>query len=370
MADITELRRNIDILNRSRTAAAKKKSYTEIQKSIEELESHYDSVENELKTKDTSLSKLEKENLLLKKNNDSLSGRVQEILEEKAETERKLEELSGQREAVVRDTSLDQVKKENLTLKQDCTILDSRIKEILKEKAETEKKLEQLSRTRPELSSTNLVRAFRDSLEEMDEAMNSSSSKVNYNVSSMNVRLRTNIAVKNNGLSFQLPKADDVIPPENLSEVEFTISSSAKEAVFSDYVDVPDVVGLDMDTAVSMIRNAGFEGGEVTEAESDLMQGTVLSQMPSGNAVAKSGDAVDIVISKIISVHVPDLTGKTLKSARKLLSDGRLSLGEVTEKVDTLKAGTIIEQSVEAKEYADIGAAIDVTVAIEKSDEE
>lgn len=315
MVDITELRTNIDRLNRSKTAESKKQSYNLVQKTIEGLESEYVSIREDLLSKESSLELL---------------------------------------------------KKENLTLKQDYAILDSRLQDLLKEKAEVEKQLEQLSRTRPELTSSNLVQAFRDSLEKMDETMNSTSSNVDYNVSSMNVKLRTNLAVRGNELRFQLPKADDIIPAANLSEVEFTIRSSSKEPDLSDLIDVPDIVGLDLDSAISMINDSGFAKGEVIEKESSLVQGTVLSQIPSGSSVARSGDAVDIVISKITSVPVPDVMGMTLDSAKKELLDNRLSIGKVTEQPDALKVGTVIGQSVVADEYVDVDSSIDVVVASEK----
>lgn len=315
MADITELRKNVDRLNRSTTAASKKQSYTLVQRAIEDVESTYESIQKEL---------------------------------------------------ISKEGSLELLKSENLTLKQDYAILDNRVQEILREKAEVEKQLEQLSRTRPELTSSNLVMAFRDSLEEMDGAMNSTSSNVDYSISSMNIKLRTNLAVRDNELRFQLPKADDVIPAANLSEVEFTISSSSKGSVLTDLIDVPDVVGLDMDSAVSIIKDAGFAKGEVIEKESNLIQGTVLSQIPSGSSVARPGDAVDLVISKITSVPVPDLVGMPLVSARSALAKSKLTIGRVTEQADALKAGTVIGQSVVAGDYADIGASIDVIVASEK----
>ncbi|WP_342304284.1 PASTA domain-containing protein [Methanolobus sp. ZRKC5] len=315
MSDITELRQNIERLNKSTTAALKKQSYTLLQKNIVGIESELGAV---------------------------------------------------QRELVSKTDVVDELKKENLVLKQDYAILDNRVQEILKEKAESDKKLEQLSRTRPELSSANLVKAFRDSLVQMDESINSESSRVDYNVSSMNIKLRTNIAVKDDELRFQLPKADDVIPADNLSEVEFTINSSSKERIFSDYIDVPDVVGLDMDLAVSIIKAAGFVQGEVIEKDSSLGQATVLSQIPSGSSVAKAGDAVDLVISKITSVEVPNIVGMNLASAQKALEAGKLHSGKVTEQTDAFNVGKVLSQSVAAGEYADIGSAIDLVVATSK----
>ncbi len=312
MSDITDLRKNIERLNKSTNAYSKRQSSTLVERSLRNVESELDAVHKELASK---------------------------------------------------TDTLEQLKKENISLRHDYDILDSRIGEILKEKAELEKKLERLSRTRPELSSKNLVNAFKDSLEEMDSSLNSSSSRVNYNISSMNIKLRTNIAVKGNDLRFQLPKADDIIPADNLSEVEFTISSSVKQPSFSDLIDVPDVVGLDRDIAVSEIENAGFRQGEVIEKNSDLVQGTVLSQIPSGSSVAKPGDSVDLVISRITSVPVPNIVGMDLASAKKALSASNLSTGKITEQVDSSKNGTVLAQSVAAGEYADIGNAVDIVVS-------
>jgi serine/threonine-protein kinase len=315
MVDITDLRKNLESLNKATTAAAKRKSYLLAERTIAAMESEFDTINKDLVSKTDAL----------------------EILQ-----------------------------KENLALKQEYNILDSRVKDLINEKLEIEKKLEQLSRTRPELSSTNLVKAFSNSLESMDSSLNSSSSKVNYSISSMNIKLKTNIAMKNDDLCFQLPKADDIIPASNLSEVEFTISSSSKAPEFNSYEDVPDVVGLELDAALTIIKEAGFVQGEIIEKESDFVQGTVLSQMPSGNSVAKPGDTVDLVISKITSVEVPDLAGNTLAVARKSLEDLGLSSGKVTEQVNSLKAGTVIGQSVEAGKYVDLETAIDLVVAISK----
>ncbi|WMW25824.1 PASTA domain-containing protein [Methanolobus sediminis] len=312
MVDITDLRKNIESLNKATTAASKRNSYLLAERSIAAIESDFENLNKDLISKTAALEKFQKE---------------------------------------------------NLALKQEYNILDSRVKDIINEKLEIEKKLEQISRTRPELSSENLVKAFSDSLQSMESSLKSSSSRVNYSVSSMNIKLKTNIAMSGNDLRFQLPKADDIIPASNLSEVEFTISSSSKGPEFASYEDVPNVVGLELDAALATIKEAGFVKGELIEKDSELAQGTVLSQIPSASSVAKSGDAVDLVISKITSVEVPDLTGNTLAVARKLLEEIGLFIGNVTEQVNSLKAGTVISQSVEAGSYAGIGAAIDLVVA-------
>ncbi|AEH61298.1 PASTA domain containing protein [Methanosalsum zhilinae DSM 4017] len=313
MSDIRELRQNIERLTSSANTVLRRQSYDQILKNIENIES-------ELNT--------------------------------------------SRKEIEIKNRELEQLKKENMDLKHDYTSISRRVEEITKEKAETEKKLEQLSRTRYELSSSNLVKAFRDSIENMEMSLSTESSKKDYHVSSMNIRLKTNIAVRDEEISFQLPKADDVIPPGNLSEIEFSITSLSKDSVFSDYVDVPDVVGMNLDIAQSKLENAGFAIGEILETESELAQGTVISQIPSGNSVAKPGEPVDLVISKIRMVEVPNVVGMNLKSARRILKEGRLDAGKITEREDSSNTGTVLNQSVSPGEHVDTGSNIDLDVAV------
>ncbi len=313
MADINELRINIESLNRSTTTDLKKQSYTLVQKSLEGLDAEFTSLRKDLSLK----------------------------------TE-----------------ALEQVKKENLTLKMEHDLLSDRLTQIVKEKAEVENKLELLSRSRPELSSANLVRAFRDSFEQMDENLNSGSSRANYQVSSMNIRLKTNLSMQDNELRFQLPKASDIIPADNMSEIEFSIVSSHKEPSFAGYSQVPDVVGLHRDVALSVIKDAGFASGEIIEKESDLAQGTVISQVPSGVSLAKPGEPVDLFISQITSVKVPQITGMMQEGAKKVLVASKLNAGKITEQADASTPGTVLSQSVASGAVVDVGTAIDFIVSV------
>ena len=120
MTDVSELRKNIESLNKATTAASKRKSYLLAERSVASIEAEFNNINKELVSKSDTLEKL---------------------------------------------------RKENLALKQEYNVLDSRVKDIINEKLEMEKKLEQLSRTRPELSSTNLVKAFSDSLNSMDSSL-------------------------------------------------------------------------------------------------------------------------------------------------------------------------------------------------------
>lgn len=317
MTDIKELRENIDRLNRSNTTVSKRQSYDMLMRTVKDIESELEAARKELS---------------------------------------------------VNYDKFESLKKENLSLKNEYNILNNSVHELLKEKTEVEKKLEKISKSRPQLSSADLVKTFSNSLEKMDETVNKGASRVNYSVSSMNVRLMTNLAVQDNELRFQLPGADDIIPPANMSQVEFTISSSAKEPPLSELKDVPEVVGLDVENAHSRLKAAGFVQGEVEEKDSSLVQGTVLSQIPSGRSIAKPGDEVDLVISRITSVKVPYLVGMPQEAAEKALNTSRLVCGMVTEQEDSSRQGMVISQSIAAGELADTGTEVDLVVGGPKTE--
>ncbi|MDK2832916.1 MAG: eukaryotic-like serine/threonine-protein kinase [Methanolobus sp.] len=313
MADINELKINIETLNRASTTELKKQNYNLVQKNLEELDMEFTSLRKDLSLKN-------------------------EVLE--------------------------QAKREIVSLKAEYTVLNDRLAKALKENNDLENKLEQLSIARPALSSANLVKAFRDSFEKMDESLNTFPSRVGYQISSMNIKLKTNLSMKDDELRFQLPKSNDIIPAANLSEIEFSISSSHKESPLSGYSKVPNVVGMQMDVAVPRLKDAGFMQGDIVEKESDLPQGTVLSQIPSGFSLARPGEAVDLFVSRTISVEVPGIVGMKQEEAKNLLVGSRLNVGKVTEQADASSPGTVLSQSVDSGNVVDVGTAIDFVVSV------
>ncbi|MDQ0202318.1 Stk1 family PASTA domain-containing Ser/Thr kinase [Pectinatus haikarae] len=61
---------------------------------------------------------------------------------------------------------------------------------------------------------------------------------------------------------------------------------------------VPDVTGDTLSAARTIIENAGFSVGTITEAESDKLPGTVLEQTPRSGGQAEQKSAVNIVVAK------------------------------------------------------------------------
>lgn len=76
------------------------------------------------------------------------------------------------------------------------------------------------------------------------------------------------------------------------SEVTIYVSGSDEET------EVPDVMGKSREDAEKILKEAGFEIGEVTEGEDDSKKGTVISQTPTAKTMADKGTKVDLQISK------------------------------------------------------------------------
>ena len=94
----------------------------------------------------------------------------------------------------------------------------------------------------------------------------------------------------------------------------------------SDQSPVPDVAGKTLEEAKTLLANAGFKVGNITETDTGT-PGTVLSTSPEKGAEAKSGETVDITVTK--AVTVPKVTGMYLSRAKKTLTDAGFKIGRL-----------------------------------------
>jgi beta-lactam-binding protein with PASTA domain len=269
-----------------------------------------------------------------------------------------------------KDTLINELRKktntiisDKIVLEQENIILSDQIAGLLEEKANLENNIQILQQHRAQIQSKNLVTTFRQSLDSMAGNLNEPESKANYIISSMDVKLKTNLSLKDDELQFQLPKPDDIIPPENLSTIEFTIRSTPKEPDLSEHIEVPDLTGMTREEAEYAITDAGFKPGTTSEKSSNSPQGMVIDQIPSACSLAIPGDAIDITISKIINVEVPNIVGLDIDSGEQVLINSQLEVGEITEQSSKSTSGTILNQSIEAGTIALVGTPVDIVIA-------
>lgn len=92
-------------------------------------------------------------------------------------------------------------------------------------------------------------------------------------------------------------------------------------------VTVPDVTGMLEGTAQTELTNAGFTVTVDYESSSTVAEGAVISQSPSGNAKAKTGSSVNIVVSTgatyyIASAYVSGVAGGSVSPESTSVEEG------------------------------------------------
>lgn len=110
---------------------------------------------------------------------------------------------------------------------------------------------------------------------------------------------------------------------------------------------VPMVFKLPVKRAQAAIENADLRVGQiVSEYSGTVPEGDVVSTNPNYGLTVPKGTAVDVTVSMGSqgTLEMPLLTGILLSRAKDALINNGLVLGQVTEVVSTLPAGTVVGQ--------------------------
>ena len=135
--------------------------------------------------------------------------------------------------------------------------------------------------------------------------------------------------------------------------------------VFSrEIVKVPDVTGKTVVEAQQILENAGFSITLKEAYDDKVTPGLVLEQDPAGNEMRKEGSAVYLTVSKGIEmVEVPNLAGKNLADARKIIERKELALGKVETVFREDGSGLVIEQTPKANEKIRHGEKVNLVIS-------
>jgi beta-lactam-binding protein with PASTA domain len=240
------------------------------------------------------------------------------------------------------------------------------IEDLQAENEELREQLRVLKRKRPQLSPESLMDSFRVALSKMEEGLAAKGKgRVNYALKTFDTDLKTALTLDDEGnVNFMLPKAEDIIPSENLSTIRFRIASvPAPEVPPPSTGQIPNLYGKSKDAAVAAIEAAEFVVGDVEERASTLAPGTVIEQDPEPYAIAELGMTVDLVVSRARETQVPEVIGLELDAAVEVLESARLSVGQVTEEVSDSPPGTVIGQGIPGGTTVALNTAVDLIVA-------
>ena len=153
-------------------------------------------------------------------------------------------------------------------------------------------------------------------------------------------------------------------PPPGSSEprgAEIILDVSAGQR----QLQVPPVVGLTQALAQDAIEKAGLEIGDVRERESQSARGAVLETSPPAGQTVSPSTRIDIIVSSgPPAVEAPDVVGQSYATARTLLEQVGLRVGDVTvDSLSTSIPSTVISQTPAAGSRLAPGTRISLTIA-------
>jgi beta-lactam-binding protein with PASTA domain len=128
-------------------------------------------------------------------------------------------------------------------------------------------------------------------------------------------------------------------------------------------VNVPSVLGEDVDRAIVQLEDAGFEV-EVLPVANPAPRDTVLEQDPRAGTEADSGSTVSLTVSTGPGQgEVPDVVGLSEREATEELRDSDFRVRSEQEPSSAVDAGTVISTDPRAGEEARLGSVVKIVVS-------
>jgi len=133
------------------------------------------------------------------------------------------------------------------------------------------------------------------------------------------------------------------------------------------YVSVPILKGRSLKEAKLSLERVGLKLGQVTEMPSENSKNVIFDQQFANGTPLRKGESVGITVSIGIvaegDITVPDLIGKSLTDAEKLLADSSLKVGKVNYQASfSLLPNTILDQYPSKGNKVNKGTVVDLFV--------
>ena len=170
-------------------------------------------------------------------------------------------------------------------------------------------------------------------------------------------------------------ETDTLLLAEGQYELQVNVTDTNNvltRAVFSvdheviSLVDVPDLTGQELSSAIAAIAGAGLVPGNVTTANSaDVVPDAVISQMPAAGASVNERTLVNLVVSiGPVLTGVPFVIGRTQAAAEAAILAAGLAVGEITKSATSLApAGSVTTQTPPSGSQSPIGSAVNLVIS-------
>ncbi len=158
----------------------------------------------------------------------------------------------------------------------------------------------------------------------------------------------------------------DQIPPAELTVKDgrrIYLVISGGEQLY----DVPNLVGRTLREAKFVLNQRNLEAQEVEYKQSaQYPSGIILSQLETAGSKVKKGTKIGVIVSTGMEsgdIKVPDLTGKNIEEAKKLLAASKLTVGKINyQPTDNVQLNSVIDQYPKANSMAKENQKIDLFV--------
>lgn len=139
-------------------------------------------------------------------------------------------------------------------------------------------------------------------------------------------------------------------------------------------ISVPSLKGKNISDARLALERVGLKIGKIEEAESSYPNDMIFDQQFAEGTKLRKGQNVGVVVSIGKGggdIIVPDLIGKSLSEARRILSDSSLAIGKVNYQIsNTLLPNTILDQYPAPGNRLNSNGTVDLFITKEGSIEE
>ncbi|MBS4785331.1 MAG: Stk1 family PASTA domain-containing Ser/Thr kinase [Clostridiales bacterium] len=175
------------------------------------------------------------------------------------------------------------------------------------------------------------------------------------------------IVVEESGYNEQYPAGQIYEQsPSQGRTVKVGSSVSVKVSLGTELATVPDVLGKEAAVAESELIGAGFTVQRVDVYNDLVPSGLVCGTNPGGSSQVPAGIAVKMEVSmgpETATTTVPDLGGEDLDTARDLLEEAGLSVGNITYRANESDTDTVIGQSPSPSSEVSEGSYVDLTLS-------
>jgi serine/threonine-protein kinase len=132
-------------------------------------------------------------------------------------------------------------------------------------------------------------------------------------------------------------------------------------------VEVPRLISKTLRDAKFTLEQRNLKVGDVVKKFSaEYPEDVVISQVIQPGSKVKKSTKIDLIISNGVqlgSIIIPDLIGKKLEDAKKILTDAKLKAGKITYLASDLPAGQVIDQYPKKDKSATENASVELIIS-------